>query len=313
MDASRDKLQPIIKLPVNANFFVRTLGHVKYNCKWKHFPRRIDEYILYFVESGDLYIEEDGIPYHVRKNEALLLEPNKLHVGFQSAVVSYYYIHFSCSERLDCLLSSADLLGRIQALRSDLLNANWASMWEYRESDSKDLFFPKHCKLGVSYEYFQSLAKVDRVFFEGLEGRRKFASLRLAEILIMFCRDYANECTNPNSPRIHILVHRLQLYLNDNYAHPITSQTIESLFKLNYDYLNRKFKAQIGQPIHDYLLSIRIAQAQRLIESGSTISSAAQAVGIEDVAYFSKLFKKISGMAPTEYAKKKNHPTPDWN
>lgn len=304
MNSNNTDLCPIVKLPINSSFSVRTLGHINYDIKWKHFPRKADEYILFFVVSGNLYIEEDGIQYHVKQNEALLLEPGKHHVGFLADTVSYYYIHFSCSSKMDTILPNNDLKQHIQKIRANLVLTSWNAMWEYHESDFSDLFFPKHGHLGGSYGYFQALAEMDRVFFEGLEGRRRFVSLRLEEILIMLCRSYANECINPNSTKTQTLVRRMQVYLNDNYAHPITSETITTLFELNYDYLNRQFKAHTGQPIHDYLLTIRINKAKDLIKSGIKIREVAALVGIEDTAYFSKLFKKVTGVSPSEYAHK---------
>ena len=58
-------------------------------------------------------------------------------------------------------------------------------------------------------------------------------------------------------------------------------------------------------PPMQYILSIRIANAQNLLETTAyTVSEIAAIVGYDNPLYFSRLFKKQLGMSPTEYRKR---------
>lgn len=294
----------MIRFPMDGRFTVLTMGHISYDAPWKHFSRCADEYILYLVESGDLYIEEAGVRYHLEPNTALLLEPGKPHFGYQAARISYYYIHFTCTSELSAHEFTPQLRQQIVQLRADLLQSEWEYQWKPAPFDFEDLYFPKMTALGGSYDYFHAMAESNRFFFEGLEGRRSLVSLRLQEILIMMSREYAAQCINPNAAKVSVLVRDIRQFLHEHYPSNITSQTISERFYVNYDYANRLFRRYAGQSIHDYLSGIRIHRAKELLRSGAKVSMVAEAVGIGDPAYFSRLFKKITGEPPKEYVKR---------
>ena len=297
----------VIRYPLTNIFAVRTLGRICYNTPWKHFSRCTNEYILYIVESGDLYIEEDGVRYHLEKNSTLLLEPGKLHVGYKHACVSYFYIHFSCSKPLTPTMFTKDLREQIHKLRITLLETEWDYLYEPSPYDFVDLYFPKTASLGGSYSYFQTLHEMNKIFFEGLEGRRSIVALKLQEMLTILCREFSYYCINPNHTKALTLVRDIRIFINNNYASPITSQSISEKFHIHYDYANRQFKQYVGQSIHNYLITTRIYRAKRLITSGTPINEAAHLVGIDDNAYFSRVFKKTTGITPSEYTKRTHH------
>lgn len=296
--------ETLIRFPMNGQFSVLTMGHISYDAPWKHFLRCADEYILYLVESGDLYIEEAGVRYHLEPNTALLLEQGKLHFGYQAACVSYYYIHFTCTSELSAQEFTPQLRQQIVQLRADLLQSEWQYQWAPAPYDYEDLYFPKKAALGGSFDYFYTMAECNRLFFEGLEGRRSLVSLHLQEILTMMSREFAAQCSNPNAAKVSVLVRDIRQFLHEHYPANITSQTISERFYVNYDYANRLFKRYVGQSIHDYLNTVRILRAKQLLVSGAKISMVAEAVGIGDPAYFSRLFKKITGEPPKEYVKR---------
>ena len=77
---------------------------------------------------------------------------------------------------------------------------------------------------------------------------------------------------------------------------------------LNYDYVRKLFKKETGATPHEYLLHERMKLAQGLILGGMsnryseyTVSQIAEACGYSDPLYFSRVFKKYFGVAPSEY------------
>lgn len=69
---------------------VRLIGKVKYQQPWKHFYRCIDEYLVYVIRDGNMFLCEDGVRYHLKKNDFLILEPGRRHEGYEAAACDYY-------------------------------------------------------------------------------------------------------------------------------------------------------------------------------------------------------------------------------
>ena len=66
----------------------------------------------------------------------------------------------------------------------------------------------------------------------------------------------------------------------------------------------RNFKEYTGSTPAQYLLSLRISNAQTLLESTSyNITEIANIVGYDNPLYFSRIFKKQIGMSPSEFRK----------
>ncbi len=71
------------------------------------------------------------------------------------------------------------------------------------------------------------------------------------------------------------------------------------------DHMRRLFCDQVGKTPHEYLVSLRIKTAKRLLASRSisnySVSEIAAMVGFQDASYFSRIFKKHTGISPGEY------------
>lgn len=76
---------------------------------------------------------------------------------------------------------------------------------------------------------------------------------------------------------------------------------------LNYDYVRKLFKKETGITPHEYLINSRMQLARDLIASGMgnrysnySVGQIAEACGFAEPLYFSRVFKKHYGIAPTE-------------
>ena len=100
------------------------------------------------------------------------------------------------------------------------------------------------------------------------------------------------------------ILEKLLRYVNQNYTRRLTSRDIEEQFEGNFDYLNRTFAALTGSPVFTYINILRINNAKQLIATTDLpFSEIGYLVGVEDRYYFSKLFRKMTGMSPSDYYK----------
>ena len=78
----------------------------------------------------------------------------------------------------------------------------------------------------------------------------------------------------------------------------------------SYDYLRKLFKSEMGTTPHNYLTSLRIQMAEKLLCSYGggelNISEIAYNCGYSDSLYFSRVFKKNFGCSPKQYAMRQN-------
>lgn len=93
-------------------------------------------------------------------------------------------------------------------------------------------------------------------------------------------------------------------YLDENYVQKITLDDLAERFNVNKYYLTRIFKEQFGVSIMDYLLSVRITEAKNLLRfTNMSAEEIGAAIGISDVYYFSRIFKRIEGVGAREFRK----------
>lgn len=91
-------------------------------------------------------------------------------------------------------------------------------------------------------------------------------------------------------------------YINNNYSKPITLIKVAQSSYVSSSYLSRLFPKYLGNNFIDYLSDVRIEYSKKYLrESNYKTYEIANFVGIEDAHYFSKLFKKYTGLTPSEY------------
>ncbi|MNL58409.1 Arabinose operon regulatory protein [compost metagenome] len=66
-------------------------------------------------------------------------------------------------------------------------------------------------------------------------------------------------------------------------------------------HLSKAFKQKTGLSPKQYLLKMRLDKAKSLLTGTLTIDQVASSVGFNDALYFSRQFRKFSGMSPSEY------------
>lgn len=93
------------------------------------------------------------------------------------------------------------------------------------------------------------------------------------------------------------------VYIWNCYSRELLLNEISETFYLNSSYLSNKFSEQIGMTYKTYVNTVKCEIAKGLLIDGK-ISDVAYVVGFKNEEYFSKVFKKIVGSAPSEYREK---------
>jgi AraC-like DNA-binding protein len=97
-------------------------------------------------------------------------------------------------------------------------------------------------------------------------------------------------------------IYAIKAFIDAEYHRTIGYEDYRGITQFSKSHLCKIFHEVIGTSPNNYLNSIRIFHAKRLLRSSSqNVSEIALAVGIRDVNYFSRLFKKKVGMSPSDY------------
>lgn len=102
--------------------------------------------------------------------------------------------------------------------------------------------------------------------------------------------------------KMNKIIDKVTDYIQTNYAKDITLNDAAQEVNMSYHYFSKFFKDETGQNFTDYLMNIRIGKAKELLKSNQySVKELCYMVGYKDPNYFSKIFKKYTGLAPTEY------------
>ncbi|SDD51055.1 Helix-turn-helix domain-containing protein [Paenibacillus sp. UNCCL117] len=97
-------------------------------------------------------------------------------------------------------------------------------------------------------------------------------------------------------------------YLEQHYDKDITLDSIADKLNISRGYLSRYFKEKTGEYFVDYVNSVRINKAKKLLlHPDIRIQDAAQSVGYQNINSFNRMFKKLTGITPTEFRKNELH------
>jgi two-component system, response regulator YesN len=106
-----------------------------------------------------------------------------------------------------------------------------------------------------------------------------------------------------NSAQLGTIVGQVEQFLKKNFRETITLHSLSQEFRLVPNYLSVIFKREIGTTPIEYLMEFRIKEAKRIMDERPQmlLKQVAVEVGYQDQLYFSRVFKKLTGQAPSEY------------
>lgn len=145
-----------------------------------------------------------------------------------------------------------------------------------------------------------SVLRVNNQFLKDLQSIQSLDDLcyRLQENIDVF-----TECMFDYIPsRGNEIIKRAIRYISGNYSQNLTLEDLAEHVNLNPSYFSSLFKQSTGSSFREYLNMVRIEESKRLLANTDySIIDISLAVGFEDQSYFSKVFKKYTGLTPKQF------------
>lgn len=124
------------------------------------------------------------------------------------------------------------------------------------------------------------------------------------EILRKIARFFSERDQEPERT-LSPLVRKIITDVDTDLKEPLTLQYFSEKLGVNGSYLSNLFRRETGKTITQYVTDQRLKHAENLLRyTNKPVRSVAAEVGIGDAQYFSRLFRKKTGMKPTEYRRK---------
>lgn len=134
-------------------------------------------------------------------------------------------------------------------------------------------------------------AKIYSMAYESLDSIKKYFYRALDYLKRLSPKDSVS--TDP--------IELVKKYIHENIEKDIHREDITSKVHLNEDYLSRIFRKKMGMTLKEYIVMEKISVARKLIKTTELpVSLIALKVGYSNYSHFSKMYKKIIGVPPTE-------------
>ncbi len=125
---------------------------------------------------------------------------------------------------------------------------------------------------------------------------------RVKDTMIEMLRSYCRAVRKHRLRSYSLPVQKVILFIENNLSAPLTLKAIAKEHNLNHSYLSDLFHRETGQTIIQYITEKRLDLAAKLLkDTHLSIQAVAQQCGINDVNYFSKLFKKAYNVSPRKH------------
>ena len=120
--------------------------------------------------------------------------------------------------------------------------------------------------------------------------------------LLHLCRNVVNTRPEALRPRSEFLYQSMCNWVQDNYAQPLTRDSVAQFFNITPNHLSKLFTQHGTMSFVEYVRWVRMAKARMILQKYHlSIAEVAQRCGYQDSDYFCRLFHREFGLTPGEY------------
>ncbi|MDF2608818.1 MAG: response regulator [Lachnospiraceae bacterium] len=163
----------------------------------------------------------------------------------------------------------------------------------------------KNLMIGMVVEFDKRWGNVLSDYYDTLnEIIRASEDKVLYQIGKRFLNDAVSKITSGRQNKVNSIIKNADQYIYDHYAEEITLEDIAKEVNLSSYYFSRFYKEETGINFSDKLSGVRIEKAKELLKREDlSIKDVCYMVGYMEPNYFSKIFKKVTGVTASDYKK----------
>ena len=237
---------------------------------------KLQSYLCFMVEDGEGELVYEGKKYELRSGDVVFIDCRKA------------YSH------------------------STGMNPNaglWSLRWCHFYGPSMPAIYAKYCERGglpvirgadVS-QYAAILTDIYTLASSSDYIRDMRINGKLNDLLTLLMESSWHREAHTNAPK-KMEISRVKSFLDEHYEEKLSLESVASHFFIDKHYLARLFKEQYGVTLVTYLQQVRITHAKRMLRfTDKSIEEIGLECGIGELNYFSRVFKKLEGVSPSEF------------
>lgn len=234
---------------------------------------KLNSFLCFVVLKGKGNLEYDGRTYELKENDVVFIDCKK------------QYSHSTYSANL------------------------WTLMWCHFSGANLPAIYAKYCERGgepvIHSENIQPFVCIMSEIYQIADSDDYIKDMKINEklniLLTHLMRDSWHQ-GNFSSRKKKINIREIKSYIDTNFMNKISLESVARLFFVNKHYLARLFKEHYGISLTIYLQQVRITHAKQMLRfTNKKIEQIGKECGMDELSYFSRVFKKLEGVSPKEY------------
>lgn len=283
--------QQLYELTPTVNFVSRSFTEA--GTVWG--PRLIPDCQFFYVVTGEAALQLGPDMYSVRPGAMVFFGADSPHRLSTIKPTDYVSLHFSWHH------SSPESMHPAYGIQSVSNSDLSLKAQSYRLSvpGQKEIAIPHHLYVpNIEPLLMRMVAEYSR---EHPAGSYLLRSLMM-EFLTLVLRSLMNLKDSRTPDKINNALHAMREQPEKNWS----VAELAALCSYHSSYFTRLFRDQVGQNPKSYLVSERIRQAKQALLNGEKLESIAERLGYISIHYFSRNFKKETGLTPSEFRQQGN-------
>lgn len=265
-----------------------TVHYFEFSSEYKFVGEKHDFWEFVYVDKGEVIITADEESFVLKQGNIVFHKPNEWHNIKANGKVApnIAIVTFECL--CDAMKFFENRIAVVGQKQKDLISK---IIEEYINAFSTPLNNP----------YTNKLKKNENAPF----GSAQLLKYYLCELLISFLRNDTQKKQQPMqslnyaNAMFKILVNYMEQNINKN----ITLEELAHVGGMSKKTIENIFASNVGRSAIDYFIYLKIEYAKKYLrENNYNVTQIADMLGYANVHYFSRQFKKTTGMSPTEYA-----------
>ena len=282
-------LLPFEKTPLPTALNVKsviTVHYFKYGQKFNFDGEQHDFWELVYIDSGEATISAENKVFTLSQGEVYFHKPNEYHAISTKDFANSIIVSFECHS--PAMKSFEDKKATLTETEKVLLRTI--------VKEGSACFSDK-----LNEVHLRKLNRAKSAPF-GAEQMIKTSIEQLLILLIRRAPDNEKVISTPKSAKS--LAERIKQILMENVYTEISLSRIASELFFSVTYVKSTFKKSTGKTVMQYFAELKIEEAKKLISQDCyTFMEIAYKLGYSSLHYFSRQFKKVTSMTPTQYAK----------
>lgn len=273
---------------------IYSIHYFEYMCDFS-FPGESHNFWEFLcVDKGEVNVLADKKPHVLKKGEIIFHKPNEFHNVNSNGLIApnLVVISFSCAspsmsffEEKVLQISESERLLLAQIIQ-----------------EAKHVFDGR-----LDDPYQEELIKAKQPAFAG----EQLIRLYLEQLLIQLIRRYTIGIPSQNTLLVKSikqkadgeLFEQIQKYMETHIRETLTIEQICKNNSIGRSQLQKLFRSKSGYGAIEYFSRLKVDLAKQMIrENHYNFTQIADALGFSSIHYFSRQFKQITGMTPSEYA-----------